>query len=89
MVVDDRGEDVWSDEICRRLNGKQQRRRRGGRSVQPPDWFMILTYTHVCVRTYYVHDDIYSVKNKKKLPPEVKSRDGHVEHVCKRSGSIC
>ena len=37
VVVDDRGKDVLSDEIRRRCNGKQQRRRRGGRSVQPPD----------------------------------------------------
>ena len=28
-------------------------------------------------------------KTKKKQPPEVRSRDGHVEHVCKSSGSIC
>ena len=40
-AVDERGEYVMS-EICRRCNGKQQRRRRGGGSVQLPDWFMIL-----------------------------------------------
>ena len=40
MAVDERGEGVMSDEICRRKNGKQERRRRGGRSVQFPDWVM-------------------------------------------------
>ena len=40
VAVDERGEDVVSDEICRRFNGKQQRRRRGGRSVQLPNWVM-------------------------------------------------
>ena len=39
VAVDERGEDVMSDEICRRCNGKQQRRR-GGRRVQLPDWVM-------------------------------------------------
>ena len=38
MEVDERGEDVMSDEICRQNNEKQERRRRGGRSVQLPDW---------------------------------------------------
>ena len=37
VAVDERGEDVMSDEICRRCNGKQQN---GGRSVQLPDWVM-------------------------------------------------
>ena len=35
VAVDERGEDVMSDEICRRCNGKQQN---GGRRVQLPDW---------------------------------------------------
>ena len=39
VAVDERGEDVLSDEIRRRCNGTQQRRR-GGRSVQLPDWAM-------------------------------------------------
>ena len=38
MTVDER-EDIMSDEICRRNNGKQGRRR-GGRSVQLPDWVL-------------------------------------------------
>ena len=88
VVVDDRGEDVLPDEICHRCNGKQQRKRRGVRSVQPPDWVMILTFVHVCIRTYYVHDQITRRKTKKKQPPEVRSWDGHVEHVCKSSGPI-
>ena len=37
VAVDDRGEDVLSDEICGRCNGKQQRRRRDGRNVQLPN----------------------------------------------------
>ena len=40
MAVDEIGEDVMSDEIFRRNNGKQQRSRRGGRSVQRLDWLM-------------------------------------------------
>ena len=40
MTVDERGEDVMSDEICRRCNAKQERKRRGGRGVQLPDWVM-------------------------------------------------
>ena len=38
VAVDERREDVRFDDICRRCSGKQQRRRRGGRSVQLPDW---------------------------------------------------
>ena len=37
VVVDERGEDVMSDDICHRCNGKQERRR-GGQNVQLPDW---------------------------------------------------
>ena len=40
MAVDETSEDVVSDEICRRCNGKQQRRRHGGQSMQLPDWVM-------------------------------------------------
>ena len=40
VAVNERGEDVVSDKICRRCNGTQQRRRRAGRSVQLPDWVM-------------------------------------------------
>ena len=90
VAVANRGEHVMSGEICRRCNGKQQGRRRGGRSVQLPDWFMILHSSSRYLRTYtyYVQYEIYSAK-KKKHPPEVRPRDGHVEHVCKSSGSIC
>ena len=34
------------------------------------------------------YDQIYSAKKKTKKNAEVGSRDGHVEHVCKISGSI-
>ena len=40
MAVDEGGENVMSDEICRRNNGMQERSRRGGRSVQLPDLVM-------------------------------------------------
>ena len=40
VAVDERVEDVMSDEICRRCNGKQQIRRCGGRIVQLADWVM-------------------------------------------------
>ena len=90
VAVDERGEDVMSDEICRRYNRKQQRRC-GGRNVQLPDWFMILhssfeTFMHVRVYVRTTYDQIYSAK-KKENSPEVRSRDGHVEHVCKISES--
>ena len=39
VAVDERGEDVVSDETCHLCNGKQ-RRRRGGRNVQLPDRVM-------------------------------------------------
>ena len=64
VAVDERGEYVMSDEICRRCNVKQQGRGGGGRSVQLPDSFMILhssrhlfTYTYVLsIRTTkYIH----------------------------------
>ena len=37
VAVDERGEYVMSDEICRRCNGKQQRRKRGGRILTQLD----------------------------------------------------
>ena len=40
VAVDERGEHITSDEICRPCNGKQQRRRRGGRKMQLPGWVM-------------------------------------------------
>ena len=40
VAVGERGEDVMSDEICRRCNGKWHRRGHGGRSVQLPAWVM-------------------------------------------------
>ena len=39
VAVDEKGEDVMSDKICHRCNGKQQRRR-GGRNVQLLNWVM-------------------------------------------------
>ena len=85
MAVDDTGEDVLSDEICRRW--KQQRRRRGGRSVQPPNWFMNMhsSWRLLCTYTYHVLRTTKCIRLKH--PPEVRSRDGHVEHLSKNSGS--
>ena len=40
VAVDERGEDVVSDGICDRCNGKLPRRGRGGRNVQLPDKVM-------------------------------------------------
>ena len=40
MEVDERVEYVMPDDICLRCNEKQQKRRRGGQSVQLPDWVM-------------------------------------------------
>ena len=86
-MVDERGERVMSDEICRRCNGKQHGRRRGGRSVQLPDSFMILHSSSRYSRTYtyvlLVRPNIFS--GKKKAPSEVRSRDGHVL-VCEFQG---
>ena len=39
VAVDERGEDVMSDEIFHRCNGKQQLRR-GGRNVKLQDWVL-------------------------------------------------
>ena len=89
VAVDERGEDVVSDEICRRYNGKQQRRTRGGRGVQLLDCFMILysSSRHLCTYTYVLRTTKYTRRKQAKKSPEVRSRDGHVEHVCKNSGS--
>ena len=49
VAVDETGEDVMSDEICRRNNGKQKRMR-GGRSVQLPDWVLNkIKRQHICL----------------------------------------
>ena len=50
------------------------------------DSALFKTFMHVYVRTMY--DQTYSAKRRKNPPPEVRFRDGHVEHVCKKSGSI-
>ena len=81
VAVDERGEHVMSDQIYRRCNGKQQGRRRGGRSVQLPDSFMTLhsSSRRLCTFTYvlYVHTTKYIQRGKrKKDPSEVRSRNG-------------
>ena len=89
VAVDERGEDVMSDEVYRPCNGKQQRRRRGGRSVQLLDWCIIIHSSPIhLISCMYVLRTTKYIRRKKKTPTEVRSRDGHVEHVCKISGSI-
>ena len=90
VVVDERGEQVMSDEICRRCNGTQQGRRFGGRSVQLLDSFMFLhsasrhayTYTYVL----YVRPNIFSEKKLQEIPHGGQV-SGHVL-VCIISGRI-
>ena len=58
MVVDARGEYVMSDEICHRNNGKQEKRRRGGRSVQLLDWLMNkISRQHIHYCSYLGHEN--------------------------------
>ena len=53
MTVDERGEDVMSDEICRRCNAKQERRR-GGRGAQLPDWVIssCILFSFICLQAF-------------------------------------
>ena len=84
MAVANRGEDIMSDEICRPFNGKQQCRRRSGRSVCSSETGLgfgtLLRDMYACIRTYGVRRNI-SGENKKH-PPEVRSRDGHTCRTC-------
>ena len=50
-------------------------------------WLLHLS-TYVYVRNMYTNKYTRQ-KTKKKQPPEVRCRDGHVENVYKSSGSIC
>ena len=56
-----------SDQIGRRWNGKHEKRRRGGRSLQLPDWFRILHSSprHLCTCTYVLRRTNY-IRRKKK-----------------------
>ena len=72
VAVDERGEHITSDEICRPCNGKQQRKRHGDRSVQLPDLvydyaLFFETFIYARTRTCYVHDQICSAKKKQPL----------------------
>ena len=97
VVVDDAGEDSLSDEISRRCNPKQQKRKnskKGGvaAEVYSPQtgMFMILTFMRVCKRRYYI-DEIYSARKQKRKKRLRSARDGHTcrtWHVCKSSGPI-
>ena len=70
VAVDERGEYAISDEVCLRYNGKHQRRRRGGRSVQLPDWFMVLHSSsrdiYERIRTYHVRPNTFDEKGRRK-----------------------
>ena len=70
VAVDDRGDDVMSDEIYCRCNGQQQRRRRGGRSVQLPGWVMILhsSSRQLCKYTYVLRTTNIFSENKRETP---------------------
>ena len=72
VAVDERREHVMSDEICRRCNGKQQGRRRGGRSVQLLESSMIVhsSSRHSCTYTYVLYvRPMYSADKKATKPP--------------------
>ena len=90
VTVVERGDYVMFDEIYRRCSGKRQRRMRGGRSVQLPDWFMVLNSSsrHLSTYMYVLRTTKYVRPRKKKKLREVRSRDGHLENMCKISGSI-
>ena len=44
------------------------------------------TFMHIYIRTIY--DQIYLAKIERENTPRLRSRDGHVEHFSKTSGSI-
>ena len=73
VAVDERGEHVMSDEICRRCNGKPQRRRVAAEVCSPQTrlWFCtLLRDIYARIRTYYTYDQIHSAENKQtKKPP--------------------
>ena len=72
----------WTCYVRRDLSPMQRKtaeKRRGGRSVQLPDSFMILHSSSRHLRTYtyvlYVRPNIFSGKKGKKAPSEGRSRD--------------
>ena len=71
MTVDERGEDIVSDEICCRCNGKQPGMGRSGRSVQLPDWFMIITLIlrRFFAYAYVLRTKIYIRRKKENEKP--------------------
>ena len=56
--------------LCRRFSRKQQRRRRSGRSLQLPHWFITRhsPTRHVCMYTYVLRTTKY-IRRKYKAPP--------------------
>ena len=84
MAVDERGEHAMSNEICRRCNGKQQGRRRGGRSVQIPDSFIILhsSSRHWCTYTYALYVRPSNSTGKRGRKPPRKSGLGMDMYLC-------
>ena len=84
VAVDERGESVMSDEICRRCSGTQQRRRHDGRSVQVPDGFMILhsSSRHLCMYRYVLRTTKYIRRKKLKEPPPGDQVSGWTCRIC-------
>ena len=80
VVVDDRGEDVLSDEICRRCNRKQQKKETWRPKCTAPRLHSDI-YARMYTYALCTRPKILGRKTKTKQPPEVRSRDGHVEHV--------
>ena len=77
MAVHEIGEDVMCDEICRRCDRKQQRRRRGGRRVHLPYCFMnkikrqntILLLPASPKWSHFLRGDLWTSSNQHHPPP--------------------
>ena len=61
-----------SDEICRRYNEKQQRRRRGGRRVKLPDWVLNkIKRQHIIALTWVTKNEATFVGGISERRPKV------------------
>ena len=66
-MVDDRGEDGLPTRFV--VDATENSKEGVAAEVySPPDWSMIRTFMHLCIRTYYVHDQIFSAKKKRNNP---------------------
>ena len=87
LEVDEKYEDFMSDEICRRRHGISKEGCMAAEACSSKSGFCSLffqTFMHI----YVLYDQIYLAKIKQENTPRLRSRDGHVEHFCKTSGSI-